>query len=749
MKTLTTLLLLFAVTCTLAQSPFRHDLTSDKLPGRWDEGIPLGNGMVGALIWTKDGKLRMSLDRADLWDLRPTADLDSLDFALIRKSVASGKYAVVQRLGDVPYERDPAPTKIPGAALEFDISSLGAVASTRLFIKEGQSQVMWKNNDTFTAFIHPHRPVGWFRISRKDILPNLIPPRYRDADNVSAGNSVQGQGLARLGYAQGSVINGKNTITYSQPGWNGFLYQVTVRWEVTDHGLDGCWSITSNYSPGTKATSRDEVAQAFQRGYDTDVQESQRWWKQYWSASSIAVPDSILERQWYLEHYKFGCVARANTPPITLQSVWTADNGNLPPWKGDIHNDLNVQLSYWPAYSGNHLDEAEGLVNWLHAARVNFEPWTKKFYGADGLNVPGVCTLDGKAMGGWVQYSMSPTVAGWLGHHFYLHWRYTRDQTFLRNKAYPWLRDFAAFIQNISITGPNGKQKLPLSSSPEFFDNTVNAWFRETTNYDLAIIRWTFQKTAELATELEQSDEARRWNDQLKQWPTLSTDATGSLLLAPGMPYPESHRHFSHLMGIHPLGLLNYSNKQDQRIMNASMKTLEEKGTSQWVGYSFSWQASLYARMQKGDEAAKALRTFATCFCSSNSFHINGDQCGGKQSSYTYRPFTLEGNFAFASALQEMMLQSYDGVIRVFPAVPESWKDISFTTLRAEGAFLVSARRENGKLIEVRIRSEKGGELVLDCGAAHFDVHGARFAMEGSRIHIQTQPGQEVLFVQK
>jgi hypothetical protein len=119
------------------------------------------------------------------------------------------------------------------------------------------------------------------------------------------------------------------------------------------------------------------------------------------------------------------------------------------------------------------------------------------------------------------------------------------------------------------------------------------------------------------------------------------------------------------------------------------------------------------ARAKDGDGAAKALQIFAKAFCSVNSFHVNGDQTKSGYSGMTYRPFTLEGNFAFASGVQEMMLQSHAGFIEVFPAVPDAWKDVSFQTLRAEGAYLVSAVRQNGLTKTVTINSEKGGTVKL------------------------------------
>ncbi len=734
-------LLLFVPFVIPAQTPFVHDLRQDKLASRWDEALPLGNGLVGNLIWQRNNNVRFSLDRADLWDSRPMADIEKLNFNMIREQVAKKDYAIIQQLGDVPYEREAAPSKIPGAALEFLTSQWGN-ASTRLYIKEGVAEVSWPGGKRMLSFIHPTSPVGWFQFEggRPEVI--LIPPKYV-GDNQGTGNSLEGQGLARLGYAEGKLVKTSEAITYIQPGWNGFEYQVAVVWRTTATGIEGVWAVTSNSAWHTSRQSAYDLAiQNLNEGYTANLRDTKTWWSTYWSESSLQIPDPVLERQWYLENYKFGCIARADAPPITLQAVWTADNGNLPPWKGDIHNDLNTQLSYWPSYSGNHLAGAKGFTNWLWNTRPVFEKYTKRFFGVPGLAVPGVTTLNGNDMGGWVQYSYSPTVAGWLGHHFYLEWRYSRDKQFLKDRAYPWIRDVATFFEQLAITNGSGKKQLPLSASPEFYDNSLKAWFTDMTNYDLAIVRWTFSKAAELAGELN-LPEGDHWKQELSRWPELSLDDRGGLALAPGQPYPESHRHFSHLLGIHPLGLLNDQRTSDRKIIDTSMKMLEEKGTSLWVGYSFAWQGNLYARMGNGKRAAETLRTFSTCFCSTNSFHLNGDQCTGQYSSFRYRPFTLEGNFAYASGVQEMLLQSQDGIIQVFPAVPDEWKNISFTTLRAEGAFLVSARRIDGQLTEVNIVSEQGGWFIMKNTFKQFVAEqvDAELTPEGN-IRILTKPGQ-------
>lgn len=185
-------------------------------------------------------------------------------------------------------------------------------------------------------------------------------------------------------------------------------------------------------------------------------------------------------------------------------------------------------------------------------------------------------------------------------------------------------------------------------------------------------------------------------------------------MFAPSQAYQQSHRHFSHVMAIHPLGLIKWEDGERSRsIIKNSIHLLDSIGPAYWVGYSYSWLANIKARAKDGEGAAKALDIFAKAFCSVNSFHLNGDQTRSGYSKFQYRPFTLEGNFAFASGLQEMLLQSYAGFIELMPAVPAAWKDVAFENLRAEGAFLVTARKSDGQMKEVKIVSEKGGIAKL------------------------------------
>ncbi len=719
-KLLLSALLLYGASCNATAQPAAvHDLLFTSLPDTWDEGIPLGNGLIGALVWKKGDHLRMSLDRADLWDLRPMKGLHRPEFSYkwITGQVRKNEYAVVQEYFDTPYEKQPAPTKIPGGALEFDVRDWGEIAYARLSVAKALCEVKWKDGTVLKTFVHATNPVGWFRMENlsRDFQPSLVAPEYEGAV-TSAGGSVEGDDLVRLGYPQGKILGDGNSITYVQEGWGGFHYEISLTWKHIDaRTVEGVWSISSHY-PDAKITPKADslVAAAYQRGYDADSESHFSWWKDFWNQSAIRIPDELLEKQWYLEQYKFGAAARRGAPPISLQSVWTADNGRIPPWKGDFHHDLNTQLSYWPCYSGNHLEEGLGYFDHLEENKANYRRYTRQFFGTGGLAVPGVTTLDGTEMGGWSQYSLSPTVSAWLAHHYYLHWRYSMDREFLKQRAYPWIKDVATHLEQITVMDANGFRRLPLSSSPEVNNNDISAWFHENTNYDLALMRFTFNAAAELANELGLEEEARHWEKTGKEFADFALSENLEMKFAPSLSYDESHRHFSHMMAIHPLGLIRWEDGDRARTIIAnSIKLLDKVGPDWWTGYSYSWLASLKARAKDGEGAARALQIFAKAFCLKNSFHVNGDQTKSGYSKFTYRPFTLEGNFAFAAGLQEMMLQSYAGFIEVMPAVPRAWKEVSFDKLRAEGAFLVSARKGGGVLSEIKIVAERGGSTKV------------------------------------
>ena len=695
-----------------------HGLHFDSPATTWDEALPLGNGMLGALLWGDGDPLRISLDRADLWDLRPVEEFHSAEYSFeqMRSWHEAGRVADLQRVYEAPYER-PAPTKIPAGRIEIILNGTPVFRSTDLSLADATASITFANGDRAEVFVHATQPAGMIRIrTGSEVAAHLVVPPFAGQVNTAGDGGITAGDLAQLRYPAPVKSAGDGWLAYTQAGAKGFRFAVFVGWRKAEKQWISAWSVASSFEGSEPlAIARQRAEDALTSGYERARESHRIWWRQYWSRSSVRVPNPTIEKQWYLDQYKFGSASRRGAPPISLQGVWTADNGGLPPWKGDYHHDLNTELSYWPCYSGNHLDEGLSYVDWLWKTRDTAFDWTRRFYKLPGLNVPMTADLNGNQIGGWRQYTHSATTAAWLAHHFYLHWKYTTDRQFLSDRAYPYLCSAAEFIEAFTATkDKEGYRTHPLSASPEINDNRPDAWFPSVTNYDLALERWLMGATAELAEELGMDREAKHWRTTLAEFRDFSVGDDAGLLVARDYPLKESHRHFSHLMAIHPLGLIDLEDgAAAQRQIAASLADLDRLGSGWWCGYSFAWLASMAARARDGEKAARALEIFATAFTLRNSFHANGDQSGKGYSKFTYRPFTLEGNFAAAAGLQEMLLQSHRGTIRIFPAIPASWNDLSFTSLRAQGAFLVSAQRIGGVVTRVEIVAEAGGQCRL------------------------------------
>ena len=194
------------------------DLVFDSFAGSWDEGIPLGNATVGALVWRNDSSLRFSLDRTDLWDLRPIDSLSGSNyrFAWVKQHIREKNYLPVQQKFDHPYDRNAAPSKIPGAAVEFPLGGLGQPSQVRLFLNNALCEANWADGTTMQTFVHATQPVGWFVFKHLSapLVPVLKTPVYRTEHEAGEESPVTGQSLERLGYEQGRVEQKENCLVY-------------------------------------------------------------------------------------------------------------------------------------------------------------------------------------------------------------------------------------------------------------------------------------------------------------------------------------------------------------------------------------------------------------------------------------------------------------------------------------------------------------------------------------------------------
>ncbi len=182
MKKLAVILLItFACQSSFGQDLSKYNLNFNKLAGKWDEAMPLGNGMIGALVWGKADKLRLSLDRADLWDERNALpDLNTYNFKWVQGQVEKSEYKIVQKKLDDPYDQT-YPTKLPAGAIEFNISSFGRVISNTLAIGTAMNTVQFEDGTIFKCFIHASKNQGMFAFENLNeglTIPELVVHNY-------------------------------------------------------------------------------------------------------------------------------------------------------------------------------------------------------------------------------------------------------------------------------------------------------------------------------------------------------------------------------------------------------------------------------------------------------------------------------------------------------------------------------------------------------------------------------------------
>ena len=695
----------------------KHKLILEAPISRWDEAIPLGNGLLGCLLWGEDSVVRMSLDRGDLWDERASATVGGAEwnYRTIQRTVREGDLAGHSRVGDEPYFQ-PYPTKIPAGRIELMLPRKAKPERFELDLRSatGKAELTKGNIDVFCSAAEPV-----VVIRCRAVVPRLkiVAPAFAGVEGQTFSKKGWGD-LGLLGYPAPQASREGGFDVYRQTCAEGLEFAIVAGMRKVDDGCEIAIAVTTNAEGDPVDEGKRRVAAALDAGYGRMHREHRKWWQEFWARSSIAIPDARLEQHYHLVQYFYGSASRRGSPPIPLQGVWTADEGKLPPWKGDYHNDLNTQFCYYAYPAADHLEEGLCFLDFLWKLLPRHQQFAREFYEVEGAAVPGVMSLAGREMGGWGQYSFSPTNGAWVAHLFHLHWRYTMDREFLEQRAYPYCREVARFLEGLLKPGADGKLKLPLSSSPEIHDNRLEAYVTPNSNYDLALMRWLFGAVGEMAGMLGKTEEAGHWGAVLSNLDELAVGVEGRekdvLLVAPGEALAESHRHFSHLMAIHPLGILNIeAGERERKIIAASLNQIDRLGTGEWCGYSFSWMAGMAARAGCAGRALEMLKLYLDGFVSRNGFHLNGDYKELGLSAHKYRPFTLEGNFAAAEAVQEMLVQSWGGRVRIFPAVVEEWEEASFEDLRAEGAFRVSARREAGRTVWVGIRAERGGRLVL------------------------------------
>jgi alpha-L-fucosidase 2 len=748
----------------------------------WTEALPVGNGRLGAMVFGAYPKERIQLNEDSIWAIDPlvrhpaaTKDyiarvqqlVDAGKFveadALYRDHVImadAGRIGSFQTMGDLAIEYVDSPAaESEGYHRQLDLAT--GLCSARHVLANGAvitEQVLSSAVDNCMAIrLESSAPaglsfdLGLTRPTQRNATARAVgadtlelEQHNRDAENdevpstsfrtlvkaLPDGGTVQGMG-DRLQIRKANAVtvlitcatdfDRKNPRSPLPDGWqqaadSSLAKAAAQPWPqlrtaaandlaALMHRCD----IEIGTSPEAvrELPVNERITRMGQAGHDPDLQELHFQYGRYLLASS----------------------SRPGTLPANLQGLWAEKMHN--PWEADYHLNINIQMNYWLA-GMTGLPECEMPLFWLLDALRPEGRLMARAYGAKGFCTPHATNPWGRCVttAHRVRWGGSVVTAHWVAFHLMEHYRFTGDQTFLRETAEPILRESCEFILSWVVQDPKTGKWVGKASASHEIGYALDAegakagrdgeiGLGPATAYDLSIFAQILGDYLEAAEILGINDGfSRQVGDTLANLETPRIGTNGQILEW-GMEVVEhepNHWHLSHLIGAYPGSQI--TPQKMPALYGAAKVSLIQRGPG-GSGWDRAWRACQYARFFDGDTAQKELSGIIGLRTTPNLL--------GKT-------FQLDGNFGAVAAMVELLLQSHDGEVNLLPALPTAWKSGSVRGVVARGGFVVDMTWRDGRLVQADIVSRLGHPLRLRYGAKTAEYKtspGQSFALDG------------------
>ncbi|TKG95145.1 glycoside hydrolase family 95 protein [Puteibacter caeruleilacunae] len=728
-----------------------------------EEALPLGNGHVGVMFFGGHSKERFQITEETLWrggpgtgekynfgirkgawkSLEPVRKLlkqGKLDEAheLANKELTSiinddeanpemhfGDYGAQQTMGDlfVTVENH---GNIEGYTRELNISDAtarvrykaGGVEYQRTYFANYPSKVIVyelestdpKGTDYQIEFRSPHNKTveafnnGVYSYKGK-VSGNNMGFEYRLKIHAGKGTSDFKNGILSVKGSNKLVIYQVCATDYKNefPKYSGNDYMAAndkVLKAIEDRSLEELHK--EHVSDYSQLFNRVSLQLGEPTGRDT-IPTDQRLLQYFKTGNDLELETLFFQYNRYL----LIAGSRPGTMPLNLQGKWN-DSTN-PVWAADYHMNINQQMLYWPAEVTNLSECHMPLLDYTESLVVPGQLSTKEFFNTRGWTVSTMNNPFGFTAPGWkFPWGYFPGGAAWLCQHFWEHYEFTQDKVFLKNRAYPIMKEAALFWVDYLIEDEDGQLVSCPSYSPEHGGISTGASMDHQMAWDL--LNNCVKACDVLGTDDEFKAIAKTTRDkicapmigkwgQLQEWKEDVDDPQ------------NQHRHVSHLFALHPGNQITVS--QTPKLAEAARISLTARGDG-GTGWSMGWKINFWARLKDGNHAYSMLKELISPFkLKELGTFINR---GGSNNNLftTHPPFQLDGNMGGLAGMAEMLIQSHEGIIEILPALPNAWDAGEVKGLKARGGYELNFKWENKQVVALSIKSNTNATAEIE-----------------------------------